>query len=182
MPSRDISQSSLVVSRWVSCWSFVVSRWSTKTNDHRLLSTRGRRRRSFCYHRVVSDDDSLSTLRRTVAGTPELSLLVLFGSRARGSDRPSSDWDFGYVASRGFDPDHLLGVLVDTLNSDRIDLVDLRRAGAPLRYRAARDGRVVAEAENGEFARFWLDAVSFWCDVQPLLRRGYDAVLAELGP
>jgi uncharacterized protein YutE (UPF0331/DUF86 family)/predicted nucleotidyltransferase len=121
------------------------------------------------------------TLRRTVAGTPGLSLLVLFGSRARGSDRPSSDWDFGYAASPGFDPDHLLGVLVDTLNSDRIDLVDLRRAGAPLRYRAARDGRVVAEAENGEFARFWLDAVSFWCDVQPLLRRGYDAVLAELG-
>jgi len=130
----------------------------------------------------VSDDESVLTLRRTVEDTPGLSLLVLFGSRARGSDRPSSDWDFGYVASRGFDPDHLLGVLVDTLNNDRIDLVDLRRAGAPLRYRAARDGRVVAEVENGEFARFWLDAVSFWCDVQPLLRRGYDAVLGGAGP
>ena len=86
------------------------------------------------------------------------------------------------MASRGFDPDRLLAVLVDALNSDRVDLVDLRRAGAQLRYRAARDGRVVAETANGEFARFWFDAVSFWCDVQPLLRRGYDAVLAELGP
>jgi len=117
-----------------------------------------------------------------VAGIPGLTLLVLFGSRARGDHRPSSDWDFGYVASRGFDPDRLLAVLVDALNSDRVDLVDLRRAGAQLRYRAAGDGRVVAETANGEFARFWFDAVSFWCDVQPLLRRGYDAVLAELGP
>jgi predicted nucleotidyltransferase len=130
----------------------------------------------------VSDDDSLVTLRRTVAGIPGLTLLVLFGSRARGDNQPSSDWDFGYVASRGFDPDRLLAALVDALNSDRVDLVDLRRAGAQLRYRAARDGRVVAETANGEFARFWFDAVSFWCDVQPLLRRGYDAVLAELGP
>ena len=122
------------------------------------------------------------TLRRTVAGIPGLTLLVLFGSRARGDNQPCSDWDFGYVASPGFDPDRLLAVLVDALNSERVDLVDLRRAGAQLRYRAARDGRVVAETANGEFARFWFDAVSFWCDVQPLLRRGYDAVLAELGP
>ena len=72
--------------------------------------------------------------------------------------------------------------LVDALKSDRIDLVDLQRAGALLRYRAARDGRIVVEIARGDFARFWFDAVSFWCDMQPVLRRGYDAVLAELGP
>lgn len=109
-------------------------------------------------------------------------LLILFGSRARGDSQPSSDWDFGYVASSGFDPDRLLAVLVEGLNSDRVDVVDLNRAGGQLRYRAARDGCVVVESANGEFARFWFDAVSFWCDMQPVLRRGYDAVLAELGP
>jgi hypothetical protein len=86
------------------------------------------------------------------------------------------------VASHGFDPDRLLAVLVDALRSEHVDVVDLTRAGGQLRYRAARDGRVIVENANGEFARFWFDAVSFWCDMSPVLRRGYDAVLAELGP
>ena len=130
----------------------------------------------------MSDDDPLAALRPAIAGVARLKLLILFGSRARGDSQPSSDWDFGYVASNGFDPDRLLAVLVEGLNSDRVDVVDLNRAGGQLRYRAARDGRVVVESAHGEFARFWFDAVSFWCDMQPVLRRGYDAVLAELGP
>lgn len=130
----------------------------------------------------MSPTDSLATLRRAVSDIPALTLLVLFGSRARGDDRPSSDWDFGYLGTPGLDPDQLLVRLVDALKSDRIDLVDLQRAGALLRYRAARDGRIVVEIARGDFARFWFDAVSFWCDMQPVLRRGYDAVLAELGP
>lgn len=128
----------------------------------------------------MSDDD-LARLRLSVADIQNLTLLVLFGSRSRGDSRPSSDWDFGYVAASGFDADRLLAVLVDALNSDRIDLVDLTRAGAQLRYRAARDGQIVVERVGGAFTRFWFDAVSFWCDMQPILRRGYDAVLAELG-
>ena len=128
----------------------------------------------------MSNQATLERLRSTIGDTPGLRLLVLFGSRARGDHQPSSDWDFGYVASSEFDPDRLLAALVDTLNSDRIDLVDLSRAGAALRYRAAGDGEVVIEGD-GEFGRFWFEAVSFWCDMGPLIRRGYDAVLAELG-
>jgi predicted nucleotidyltransferase len=127
----------------------------------------------------VSDDDSLAALRPAAAGIPGLTLLILFGSRARGDNQPASDWDFGYIASHEFDPDRLLGVLVDSLKSDRVDLVDLSRAGGQLRYRAAGDGKVIVE-RDGEFARFWFEAVSFWCDMGPLIRRGYDAVLAEL--
>ena len=39
----------------------------------------------------------------------------------------------------------LLGVLVEAVGSDRVDLVDLRRAGGLLRFRVARDGQVVYE-------------------------------------
>ena len=111
-----------------------------------------------------------------------LRLLVLFGSRARGDAQPASDWDFGYIGSTAFDPDRLLAALVDALGSDRVDLVDLTRAGAQLRFRAAGDGRPLFEIDSGVFTRFWLDAVSFWCDIQPIVRGGYDQVLAELGP
>lgn len=111
---------------------------------------------------------------------PKLRLLLLFGSRARGDALERSDWDFGYLAHEGFDPDALVLDLVTALGTDRIDQVDLARAGAQVRFRAAGDGRVLHEAEPGLFGAFWLEAVDFWCDVEPLLRDGYAQVLARL--
>ncbi len=115
-------------------------------------------------------------------GYAGLRLLVLFGSRARGDARAGSDWDFGFLADAGFDADRLMADIVRQLRSERIDLVDLARAGAQLRFRAARDATVVFEAEPGVLGRFWLDAVQFWCDVAPVLQRGYAGVLERLGP
>jgi len=115
------------------------------------------------------------------SGTPGLRLLLLFGSRARGDASPASDWDLGYRAGRGFDPDELLSRLVARLNTERVDLVDLDRANGLLRYRAAAEGKTLHEAVPGEFERFWFDALSFWCDAEPILRAGYEGVLARLG-
>ena len=70
--------------------------------------------------------------------------------------------------------------LVDLLGTDRVDLADLDRASGLLRFRAARDGRVLFEVEPGVGDRFRLQAAQFWCDAEPVLRKGYDAVLAEL--
>ena len=109
-----------------------------------------------------------------------LRLLVLFGSRARGDAADLADWDFGYQADRTFDPDRLLADFVRQLDSDRIDLVDLARAGGQLRYRAARDGRPLYEARPGEFARFWTEAVTFWCDAASILGPAYADVLDRL--
>jgi predicted nucleotidyltransferase len=124
------------------------------------------------------------TLEEQLAGLgarhPQLRLLLLFGSRARRDAREESDWDLGYLAERGLDADTLLLDAVNTLGTDRVDLVDLARAGAQIRFRAARDGRVLHEARPGIFARFWGEAVDFWCDVEPLLRTGYAETLARL--
>jgi len=109
-------------------------------------------------------------------------LLVLFGSRARDDARSASDWDLGYLARPDFDPDEFRLALVAALGTERIDLVDLGRAGALLRYRAARDGRPLFSAEPGAFERFSIEAVTFWCDIAPVLEAGYADVLAELGP
>ena len=124
----------------------------------------------------------LDLLRRLAASTPALELLLLFGSRARGASHEGSDWDIGYVASRGFDATALLAAIVERLNDDRVDLVDLSRASGLLRYRAARDGAVVFEARPRLAEQFRLDAADFWCDAGPLLQRGYADVLSRLEP
>ena len=111
---------------------------------------------------------------------PGLELLMLYGSRARGSETSRSDWDFGYVATPEFDAAALLAALVSSLETDRIDLADLARASGLLRFRAARDGAVVFEAHVGGANRFRLAAAQFWCDVAPILGRGYEDVLARL--
>lgn len=114
------------------------------------------------------------------AGYPGLRLLIVFGSRARGDAGEHADWDLGYLGEASFEPDSLLTDAARVLHADRVDLVDLARAGGQLRYRAARDGRMLFEARQGEFARFWMEAVTFWCDVAPVLRSAYAGVLERL--
>jgi predicted nucleotidyltransferase len=60
---------------------------------------------------------------------PALELLLIFGSRARGDARGTSDWDFGYLSRSGLDFEQLLADLVTATRSDQVDLVDLDRAG-----------------------------------------------------
>ena len=97
----------------------------------------------------------------------------------RGDAHEGSDWDFGYQSTAEIDVPGLLAAIVETIRSDRVDLVDLARASGLLRYRAARDGVVVFEARPRLGESFSLEAADFWCDAGPLLQQGYAAVLAD---
>jgi len=130
--------------------------------------------------RVAHPPGLRDRLFRIAAAHHGLRVLVLFGSRARGEARQQSDWDLGYLAEGGFDPDVLLLDLVVELGTDRVDLVDLGRAGAQVRFRAAAEGLVVYEGSPGAFAALWIEAVDFWCDAGPLIRDGYAEALARL--
>jgi predicted nucleotidyltransferase len=113
---------------------------------------------------------------------PALELLVLFGSRARGDARATSDWDFGYLGGPGLDVEQLLADLVTATRSNAVDLVDLGRGGGQLRMRAAREGVVLFEARPGAFAAFAFSAASFWCDAEPVLRKAYEELLGDTAP
>jgi predicted nucleotidyltransferase len=112
---------------------------------------------------------------------PQLRMLVMHGSRARGDAHEQSDWDFGYLASAGFDELGLRAALSAALATDAIDLADLDRAGGVLRYAAARDGQPLLEQSPGEFERFSLAAIRFWLDVEPIFRVSHAALLEQLG-
>lgn len=114
------------------------------------------------------------------SGLPGLRLLVLHGSRSRGEAHERSDWDFAYVAERTLDPERLRAALVEHLHTDAVDLADLGTAGALLRYRVARDGVLLFEADPGTFDEFRMDAIHTWCDMEPVLTPLYEQVLRDL--
>lgn len=136
----------------------------------------------YCPMRATPAAPPLDRVAEHARRQPGLALLVLFGSRARGDAHPGSDWDFGYLAGASFDPLGFASELTALLGTDDVDLVDLSRASGLLRYRAAADGRPLHDSSGEEFARFWFEAVSFWCDMQPILEAGYEAVLARYRP
>jgi len=89
----------------------------------------------------VDSVDAIAAATTAAETASGLSLLILFGSRARGDARPASDRDFGYIGSTTFDPDRLLAAIVAAVGSDRVDLMDLATAaclhfklGAPASY------------------------------------------------
>ncbi len=90
-----------------------------------------------------------------------LDVLFLFGSRARGDAHDGSDWDFAYLGSPTLDVERLLGGLVLACGTDRVDVVDLSRAGGLLRYRVARDGYTIFERAAGTADRFRVEAAEF---------------------
>lgn len=97
---------------------------------------------------------------------PYLKLLVLFGSRARGDNFPSSDWDFALLFDEELRQQYELGggwncyrswiVLqrILGLGDDEMDWIDLKNASDLLAHTIAREGKVIYEKMPGEFAAF----------------------------
>ena len=145
--------------------------------------------RAAAYTAGVSDVDrsrgALSDAQRSalaaVGARHGLEVLALHGSRALGTARVDSDWDFAYAATGNAAVDKLALVadLGAAVGSDDVDVADLERAGGLLRFRAARDGVLLHEGSPGAWRAFRLAAISFWCDAEPVLRRAYAARLAR---
>lgn len=87
---------------------------------------------------------------------------------------------FGYLASADTNVAALHTQLSDVVGTDAVNLVDLATANALSRFRVARDGAALFEAEPGTFLEFRETATRFWCDVEPVLRGAHADVLAAL--
>lgn len=136
--------------------------------------------------------DSLKTASPTLASThPNLKLLVLFGSRARGEADPSSDWDFAFLS----EPDRSIerkpfwlpgSDLLDTLckllqvSEEAIDLVDLSTCSEIIAHFVARDGQVIYEKTSGEFAQFQQNALKTDAELKEYRHSQREKVLQTL--
>ena len=102
----------------------------------------------------------------------DVDLLVLFGSRAKGTAVASSDWDLAVRLRRasseplriyGLDPElaKALGC-----SSDAVDVVDLADASYLLQRVIAEEGQPLYERTPGLFASFCSRAIRQWADWQ----------------
>lgn len=129
----------------------------------------------------MNTPEEVAAVRNLAGQFPGLRLLVLYGSRARGDAHVRSDWDFAYLGDTALDNLELRHRLVGALHTPDLDLVDLSRAGGLLRYRVAKDGLLMFEAERWLFAEFCCSAASFWFDIERTVREEHRAILDKLG-
>lgn len=125
-------------------------------------------------------DELAGRLRNLPEVIPDLELLVAFGSAVKGRMRARSDLDVAVRCTTPADLDSLYLALAPLLGTDRLDLVDLRRAGPVLMMEVARSGRVLYEKRPGVFRQFQSLASRRYCDTAKLRlaqRRGIHAFL-----
>jgi predicted nucleotidyltransferase len=120
-----------------------------------LLRSSGEEMLDLDRHEVAwlrSHGDLTRALYRSVASDPDIDTLVLFGSTARGEDRPGSDVDLlidGAVTKDVRALARLRGSLVERLDR-RVDLVSLTEAALSpaMLVGALVDGRAVKDSEH----------------------------------
>jgi predicted nucleotidyltransferase len=111
---------------------------------------------------------------------PELELAVLFGSTVKGRPGRRSDVDLAVRCVGAADLDSLYLVLAPRLGTDRLDLVDVRRASPLLMMEVARSGRLLYENRAGVFRQFQSLASRRYCDTAKLRRAQRRAIHAFL--
>lgn len=126
---------------------------------------------------MLDRDAMVARIRAVLGEGPRLRLAVLFGSFSRGVARPDSDVD---VAILPADPDLPLAeelalqVALERACGRSVDLVRIDRASTLLRFRAAREGLLLAADPPAEHVRFLRTAAAEYSDFAPAL-----AVAAE---
>ena len=82
---------------------------------------------------------------------PSLKAVYLFGSRAAGTERPESDYDFAFLAPGHTLSDyeiHQLRLLVSNLLDADVDLVDLQQASTVLQFQIVAKGQRIFSSDN----------------------------------
>ena len=122
------------------------------------------------------------------AHLPEVRLAYLFGSRARGSERPNSDFDVAVLMADAAVRDaggmnrsirRLAARLADPVPAELLHIVLLNGAPPLLRHRVLRDGVLLCERDATERVRFSMQTIREYQDMEPRLRENRRLRLAR---
>ena len=98
----------------------------------------------------------------------DLQLLILFGSSVQGGRHPESDLDLAFLFDQPAEILSLTNEVIHLLHTDRVDVVDLRRASPLLTFSIARKGRLLYERSPGLFNGFYSLAFRRYVDTAKL--------------
>lgn len=101
-----------------------------------------------------------TVVRVLLEAAPELRLIVLYGSHARGDATPASDVDVAILAPRPLDPErvHATREALELALGRDVDLIDLLRASTVLRHEITRHG-IVLHDDGSRSVQQFLDFV-----------------------
>lgn len=98
----------------------------------------------------------------------EVRLVLLFGSVASGRVHQRSDIDLAVLLEGDADILAVTNGIIRRLGTDRVDVVDLKRASPLLKVSVARTGRVLYEKTPGLFSEFRSLAHRMYADTKKL--------------
>ena len=110
--------------------------------------------------------DAVTSLRTRLADETDVAVAYLFGSRARGTARPDSDYDVAVLFSAP--PDHRRTLELAADLGPRVDLVDLGEAPIPLAYRVVRDGILLVSRDDHARIDHRVRTIDRYLDMAPM--------------
>jgi predicted nucleotidyltransferase len=124
----------------------------------------------------------IERLKAALETEQRLAYVILFGSRARGTEQAGSDLDLAVAYAHGFEPLPLeIGGLVSRLESAtgaRVDVVLIDEAAPGLAYRVFRDGRELLVRDRPALVRRKARAILEYLDFSPVEEMIAQGVLA----
>lgn len=116
--------------------------------------------------RGILSVEEISEKLSSLFADENLRLVLLFGSAASGKTHAESDVDLGFLFNEPADILSLTNLVIRLLRTDKVDVVDLRRAGPLLGMSAIRTGKVLYERNPGMYGEFCSLAFRMYADTK----------------
>ena len=101
----------------------------------------------------------------------QITLVLLFGSHAKGDNRPDSDVDLGILFAH--EPpklDALIAELISLFQDKTLDVVVLNHSDPLLRFEIISNYKILYQQDKDSFINFYLNTLKQYNDIQKLLK------------
>ncbi len=127
-------------------------------------------------YKIISPDEIKRRLT-PVFSENGLKLVLLFGSSVTGNVHRQSDIDLGFLFEGNVDILALTNKVIRLLKTDRVDVVDLKRASPLLKFSASRSCKVLFEKTPGLYNAFSSLAFRRYVDTKKLRDAQHSVVM-----
>ena len=128
--------------------------------------------------------DIQEKLKNFFDSKPEIILVIIYGSYARGTETETSDVDIAVAMSDVMNLDARLSLQLELsiLLKKEIDLVDIRKIKGLIHYKVFTEGLCIKKYENegrGLFHKNFMTALYWYEDYYPLYKRSQKYILEK---